>query len=179
MIALFYKVNDNASKKEFYSSESWLRTTHLSHGFVKKINLWIKAHPNTNPSTCRRTYTLIRRPISTPELCSFSERFATWLGLFMHLSKLDEAPSPWKGAINLTQPNIIDDFLWLTLPNIRRSSVTSRRKCFWWPISFTIHIHMIDAFWLNFMVLSLQLLKLRPCFKGRCPQNDDFTLKTL
>ena len=44
---------------------------------------------------------------------------------------------------------------------------------------FTFHIHISDAFLLNFLVVSYQLLKLCPFLGERCSQNDDFMVKTL
>ena len=75
----------------------------------------------------------------------------------------------------LTLPNIGG----YNVPPIRKSSISSLRKCFWWQIFFTFHIHISNTFWPNFMNVSLQLLKLWLFFKDRCSQNDDFMVKIL
>ena len=69
----------------------------------------------------------------------------------------------------------------LTLPNIRgaQSSVTSRRKIFGETYFFPFYIRIFNAFWLNFIVASFQLLKLWTFFEWRCSQNDKVAVKTL
>ena len=46
-------------------------------------------------------------------------------------------------------------------------------------IHITFHIQIFEAFWLNFMVVSFQILKLRPFFEGQCSQNNNVKIKTL
>ena len=84
-----------------------------------------------------------------------------------------KSAAKWKGP--LPKLTLLGD----NVPPNRRSSITSRWKCFWWRIFFTFHIHILDALWLNFMAKSFQLLKLWTFFEGRYSQNDDFTVKTM
>ena len=53
------------------------------------------------------------------------------------------------------------------------------KKIFGDRFFINFRIDIFDAFWSNFLAVSLELLKLRPFFEGWCLQNDYFTFKTL
>ena len=79
---------------------------------------------------------------------------------------------PWKGSRN--------NSIWtLTLPNIGDIVNIFLMERILVTDLFTFHIHLFETFWPNFMAVSLPLLQLWAFFKGRCSQNDDFTVKTL